>query len=147
MLGKKNKTETTATSIQDNFNELVATKLAGKAEIVLNDFIRKNDERQKLLASLRNTLKEANTDLENFKTALESATKVTGSKGSAQCQYDVDLQVSTIADIEAEIKMVEALVTAATVKRDSFIEAFDTNAYDALANTDLVRKTVMAKIS
>ncbi len=117
---------TSASSIaSDILNDLVSDKLTAKAEVVLREYIRKDDERQTSIAEINVAIKEANSELAILEGKLAKAEKV----------------------MEAEVAELQTLRTAAAERRDTFIESFDSNPYEALADSTLVLDFVAKKVA
>lgn len=143
----------TVESIVSNFNELAAEKTVSRAEVVLADFARKRDERLRAIADLRNRLavqqeaaKTAKAKAKS-KEVKEGQSEYAAAKSKADAAYDATFAETSATRIQADIDRLEAYVANADAKRNAFIKAFDKDPYAALANSSLVRSTVMNKIS
>ena len=112
-----------AASAADIYQEIVEEKLLGRADVILTDFARKDDERLQLIAKLNNEIAE-------LEAKLTKAEKVTN-----QAALTRDITIT-----KAHITEIMTLRANAKVKREAFIDKFDADAYAALADTTLVRE-------
>lgn len=119
-----------ASTAASTFNALVTKKNKERATVVLEDFIRKEDERNKAIAIINNELVSLNEKLDKAE------------KGS-----NVAALTKQIAYKNADLAEINTLKTNAASKRDAFITAFDADAYTALADTSLVREEIAKKLS
>ena len=136
-MSKKNKLQAVETSIvafaasaAEIYQDIVESKLLDRADVVLTDFARKDDERLQQIAKFNNEVAE-------LEAKLAKAEKV-----SNQAALTRDIVIT-----KAYITEINTLRANAAVKREAFITKFDTDAYAALADSTLVRDELTSKIA
>lgn len=136
--------ESASTFAADLYTTMVGNTLTKKAEVVLKEFIRKDDERQTEIADLNSAITESNAELEILKGKRKAAEKVTN-----QVALDEKIAVAKadISILQAQIAGLQTLRSAANDRKNAFIAKFDSDPYAALADNTLVLDFVAAKVA
>ena len=119
-----------AGEIADMYKDITEDKVLARAEVVLLDFARKDDERLQQVALINNAIAIAQEKL-------DKAEKTTNKAALAK----------TIAYLEADKVEIITLRAAAKSKRDEFISNFEIDAYATLADSKLVREGLAKDIA